>query len=65
MKHFEGVFKDSLNPLDGLTVVEASTLFAGPLAGMYLGDYGAEVVKIEHPRDSGSGARSRARAKRS
>ena len=49
MKHFEGVFKDSLNPLDGLTVVEASTLFAGPLAGMYLGDYGAEVIKIEHP----------------
>ncbi len=36
-------------PLHGLTVVDASTLFAGPLAAMILGDYGAEVIKIEHP----------------
>ena len=31
-------------------MVEAATLFAAPLAGMFLGDYGAEVVKLEHPR---------------
>jgi crotonobetainyl-CoA:carnitine CoA-transferase CaiB-like acyl-CoA transferase len=36
-------------PLHGLTVVDASTLFAGPLAAMILGDYGAEVIKVEHP----------------
>jgi crotonobetainyl-CoA:carnitine CoA-transferase CaiB-like acyl-CoA transferase len=37
-------------PLDGIRVVEAATLFAAPLAGMFLGDYGADVIKIEHPR---------------
>lgn len=36
-------------PLHGLTVVDASTLFAGPLAATILGDYGAEVIKVEHP----------------
>jgi crotonobetainyl-CoA:carnitine CoA-transferase CaiB-like acyl-CoA transferase len=37
-------------PLDGIRVVEAATLFAAPLAGMFLGDYGADVIKVEHPR---------------
>jgi crotonobetainyl-CoA:carnitine CoA-transferase CaiB-like acyl-CoA transferase len=37
-------------PLEGIRVVEAATLFAAPLAGMLLGDYGAEVIKIEHPK---------------
>ena len=37
-------------PLQGVRVVEAATLFAAPLAGMLLGDYGADVIKIEHPR---------------
>ena len=36
-------------PLEGIRVVEAATLFAAPLAGMLLGDFGADVVKIEHP----------------
>jgi crotonobetainyl-CoA:carnitine CoA-transferase CaiB-like acyl-CoA transferase len=39
-----------VRPLEGIRVVEAATLFAAPLAGMLLGDYGADVVKIEHPR---------------
>ncbi len=34
-------------PLHGLRVVEFSTLIAGPLTGTALGDYGAEVIKIE------------------
>jgi crotonobetainyl-CoA:carnitine CoA-transferase CaiB-like acyl-CoA transferase len=38
-----------VKPLDGIRVVEAATLFAAPLAGMLLGDYGADVVKLEHP----------------
>lgn len=35
--------------LSGVTVVDAATLFAGPLAATILGDYGADVIKIEHP----------------
>lgn len=40
--------KESL-PLSGVRVVEAATLFAGPLASMHLADFGADVIKIEHP----------------
>jgi crotonobetainyl-CoA:carnitine CoA-transferase CaiB-like acyl-CoA transferase len=36
-------------PLDGLRVVDCATLFAGPLAATVLGDFGADVVKVEHP----------------
>ena len=36
--------------LEGIRVVEAATLFAAPIAGMLLADYGADVLKIEHPR---------------
>lgn len=36
--------------LAGLRVLDVATLFAGPLAATLLGDFGAEVVKIEHPR---------------
>src|SRR3954451_12451031 len=36
-------------PLDGLRVVEAATLAAGPMAGMALAEFGAEVIKVEPP----------------
>jgi crotonobetainyl-CoA:carnitine CoA-transferase CaiB-like acyl-CoA transferase len=36
-------------PLEGLRVLDASTLFAGPIAATFLGDYGADVIKVEHP----------------
>ncbi len=37
-------------PLTGLRIIDAATLFAGPMAAMLLGDFGAEVIKVEHPR---------------
>ena len=38
-----------IGALDGIRVVELATLFAGPLSATMLGDFGAEVVKVEHP----------------
>lgn len=37
-------------PLSGLRVIEMGTLIAGPFCGQILGDFGAEVIKIEDPR---------------
>ena len=36
-------------PLAGLRVVELGTLLAGPFCGQLLGDFGAEVIKVEPP----------------
>ncbi|MFF7749953.1 CaiB/BaiF CoA transferase family protein [Streptomyces sp. NPDC007971] len=38
-----------IRPLDGLRVLDLATLFAGPMAATLLGDFGAEVIKVEHP----------------
>lgn len=37
------------NALDGLLVIELGHVLAGPFAATLLGDFGAEVVKIERP----------------
>ncbi|WP_103963021.1 CaiB/BaiF CoA transferase family protein [Nonomuraea solani] len=39
-----------MTSLADLRVIDAATLFAGPSAAMMLGDFGADVIKIEHPR---------------
>jgi len=36
-------------PLEGVTVIDCSTLIAGPLSATFMGDFGADVIKIEHP----------------
>ena len=37
-------------PLSDLVVIEMGSLIAGPFAGQILGDFGAEVIKIEDPK---------------
>ena len=37
-------------PLDGLRVLEVTNAWAGPLAGQYFADLGADVVLVESPR---------------
>ena len=36
-------------PLDGITVIECAGIFAGPWTGTLMADFGADVIKIEHP----------------
>lgn len=45
----QGQSQEQPQALGGLRVIDASSILAGPLCCQILGDYGADVVKIEHP----------------
>lgn len=49
-------------PLEGLKVVDIAVLFASPTISQNMGDFGAEVIKVEHPK-SGDSLRSLGAAK--
>lgn len=53
---FPSTDDSSAGPLSGMRVVDCSTLIAGPSIARYLGDFGADVIKVERP---GSGDSSR------
>ncbi|RZK81609.1 MAG: CoA transferase, partial [Methylobacterium sp.] len=38
-------------PLDGIRVLELGQLIAAPFATKILGEFGAEVIKVEAPKD--------------
>ena len=40
---------DVAGALDGIRVIDASQMLAGPICGMRLGDLGADVIKLEPP----------------
>lgn len=42
-------------PLRDITVIDAATMLAAPWAAAFLGDYGANVIKVEHPEKGDTG----------
>jgi len=41
--------QDRAKPLDGIRVLDLATFVAAPFAATILGEFGAEVIKVEHP----------------
>ena len=53
---FENAREDLTGPLAGVSVLEVTSTWAGPMCGVVLADLGADVIKVEIP--SGDVARS-------
>jgi crotonobetainyl-CoA:carnitine CoA-transferase CaiB-like acyl-CoA transferase len=42
--------QETSRPLEGLRVIDCASIFAGPMIGTIMADFGADVIKVEHPR---------------
>lgn len=43
------VIGDTPRPLDGIRVIDVGNFLAGPYAAAMMGEFGADVLKVEHP----------------